>query len=53
MLRTIKQIRQIGNSLGIIIDKAILNSAGIVSNDVVEISCVDDSIIIKKIKRGQ
>ena len=44
-------IQKWGNSQGIRIPKAFLEALGMMENDLVELSRVDDNIVIKKVKK--
>ncbi len=44
-------IQKWGNSQGIRIPKAFLDALGMMENDLVELSRVDDNIVIKKVKK--
>lgn len=44
-------IQKWGNSQGIRIPKAYLDALGMMENDLVELSRVDDNIVIKKVKK--
>lgn len=44
-------IQKWGNSQGIRIPKAFLEALGMIENDIVELSRVDDHIVIKKVKK--
>ncbi len=46
-------IQKWGNSQGIRIPKAFLEALGMMENDLVELSRVDDHIVIKKAKKGK
>ena len=44
-------IQKWGNSQGIRIPKAFLDALGMMENDLVELSRIDDNIVIKKVKK--
>lgn len=50
-MKITKRVIQIGNSLGIIIDRVINSSLNVKKNDIVEIDCKENKIIV--IKKGK